>query len=227
MRFPFRAPAQSFPAPVPETPYQRARQEWDARMGSAVLSARAWRATAFAALALDAALGLALTLVALQQRTFVHVVEVAPEGQVLSVRAADGDWTPDKAQSAWFVSQFVRLVRARPTDAVVLRENWLSAYNFVTPEAAQQLNAVARAEDPFANVGSAGRTVHVRSVVQRSAETWQVSWREEAAGPGEAPIRTDYTGLFTVRHDPPRTAAGIAVNPLGILVTDFSWSRDQ
>ena len=43
-------PAKSFASPPPDTPYRRARQEWDARMGSAVLSARAWRRIAFASL---------------------------------------------------------------------------------------------------------------------------------------------------------------------------------
>ena len=42
MTFPFRRPAQSFAPPPPDTPYRRAQQEWDARMGSAVLSARAY-----------------------------------------------------------------------------------------------------------------------------------------------------------------------------------------
>ena len=38
MSFPFRAPARSYAPPQAETPYRRAQAEWDARMGSAVLS---------------------------------------------------------------------------------------------------------------------------------------------------------------------------------------------
>ena len=53
-------PRAHSPREPPDTPYQRARQEWDARMGSAVLSARAWRMIAFAALAACGVLGVAL-----------------------------------------------------------------------------------------------------------------------------------------------------------------------
>lgn len=144
MSFPFRAPVKNFaPAPA-DTPYRRAQAEWGAPMGSAVLSARTWRRVAFGCLALMAALIASLTIVALQQRTFVHVVEVDPQGQVLSVRAADGRWTASEAQSAYHLGRFVRLVRSLPTDGVVLRENWLEAYKFLTPQAAAQLTEIAR-----------------------------------------------------------------------------------
>ena len=63
----------------------------DLRWGAAVLSARAWWFMAIASLAMAAGLAAALTVVALQKRTFVHVVEVAPNGQVMSVRPANGD----------------------------------------------------------------------------------------------------------------------------------------
>ena len=43
--------------PVPETPYQRAAQAWDDRMGSARMQARSWRLAAFGALGLSALLG--------------------------------------------------------------------------------------------------------------------------------------------------------------------------
>ena len=232
MNFPFGAPAQPYSADTPETPYRHAQQEWDARMGSAVLSARAWRRMAFAGLGLSAALIAALTAVALQKRTFVHVVEVAPEGQVLSVRAASDAWTPTEAQTAYFIGHFVRLTRALPTDPIVLRENWLEAYHFLTPQAAAQLNEIARRDDPFAQVGATGRVVHVRSIVQRSPgagghSSWQVAWTEETTGAVQVGERASYTGIFTVRHAPPRTADQIAANPLGLFITDFSWSRDR
>lgn len=226
MRFPFRAPAISYAPPPADTPYRRAQAEWDARMGSAVLSAASWRRTALAALLLSGLLAAALTIVALQKRTFVHVVEVAPEGQVLSVRTNAGAWTPDTAQTAYFIGAFVRQVRARPTDAVVLRENWLTAYKFVTPEAATKLSEMARADDPFKAVGSAARTVHIRSIVQRTDTSWQVSWTEENSGTVTTTSGA-YTGLFAVSHVPPKRADDVAVNPLGLYITDFSWSRDQ
>lgn len=227
MNFPFRSPAKNFAAEAPDTPYRRASQEWDARMGSAVLSARAWRMTAFASLALAGLLGAGLTSVALQQRTFVHVVEVTPEGQVMSVRRADQRWTPSQTQIAYHIGRFVRLVRSLPTDGVVLRENWLDAYKYLTPAAASHLTEMARADDPFLSLGRVGRTVHVRSIIARSDHAWEVSWTERATNETGTPEPQLYTGVFSVTTRAPRTADEIASNPLGLFITDFSWSRER
>lgn len=227
MNFPFRSPARSFAPEPPDTPYARARQEWDARMGSAVLSARAWRGVAFGSLALAAAMGLSLTAVAMQKRTFVHVVEVDPQGQVMSVRAADGRWTPTNAQVAHHLGRFVTLVRSLPTDGVVLRENWLQAYRFLTPQAAAQLTEIARQDDPFLSLGRVGRTVEVRSILARSNSTWEVSWIERATNATGTSDPQLYTGVFTVTTRAPRNADEIASNPLGLVISDFSWSRES
>jgi type IV secretion system protein VirB5 len=227
MNMPFRSPARSFAPDQAETPYQRARQEWDARMGSAVLSARAWRAIAFGALGLLGVSVASLVVVALQQRTFVHVVEVSPEGQVMNVRAADGRWSPNEAQTAYHLGQFIRLVRSLPTDGVVLRENWLQAYRFLTPQAAAQLSEIARQDDPFLSLGRVGRTVHIRSIIARSNNAWEVTWIERATNATGTTDPEIYSGVFTITTRAPRNADEVANNPLGLLISDFSWSRQR
>ena len=162
---------------------------------------------------------------ALQRRTFVYVAETTREGQVTQVRPLDGSWTPNEAQIAYHLGRFVRLVRALPTDGVVLRENWLEAYKFLTPPAAAQLTEIARADDPFLSLGRVGRTVHIRSIIQRSDRSWEVSWIERETNATGSPDGEAYSGVFTVTTRRPRTADEIASNPLGLLISDFSWSR--
>jgi type IV secretion system protein VirB5 len=227
MNFAFRAPTKNFAAPPPDTPYRRAQQEWDARMGSAVLSARSWRATAFGALALLGVSVVALTMVALDQRTFVHVVEVTPEGQVMQVRAADGRWNPTNTQIAHHLGRFVRLVRSLPTDGIVLRENWMEAYRFLTPQASAQLSEIARGDDPFLSLGRVGRTVQIRTIMARSGNTWEVTWVERATNATGTADSEVYAGVFTVTTRAPRDANEVAANPLGLLISDFSWSRER
>ena len=227
MNFSFRSPARSYAAAPADTPYKRAQQEWDARMGSAVLSARSWRSIAFGALGLLGVSVVSLVVVALQQRTFVHVVEVSPEGQVMNVRVADGRWTATEAQKAYHLGQFVRLVRSLPTDGVVLRENWLQAYRFLTPQAAAQLTEIARQDDPFLSLGRVGRTVHIRSIIARSNNAWEVTWVERATNATGTTDPEVYSGVFTLTTRAPRNADEIANNPLGLLISDFSWSRER
>lgn len=227
MNFPFRSPAKSFAPPPPDTPYRRAQQEWDARMGSAVLSARAWRAAFFGGLCIIAVLGIALPVVALQQRTFIHVVEVDPQGRVMNVRPADGRWSPNQTEIAAELGRFVRRVRSLPTDGVVLRENWMEAYRFLTPEAAAHLTQIARDDDPFLMLGRNARTIQVRSILARSDHAWEITWIERNTNETGTTDPETYTGVFTVTTRAPTNADQIAVNPLGILISDFSWSRER
>ena len=225
MGLPFRKPPQSYAPEPADTPYMRAQQAWDRRMGAAVQAAVTWRWVALCLGVLAVTLAFGMTLIALQKRTFVHVVEVSPQGAVLSVRPAGGDYTPTDAQVSYFLGHFVKLIRGVPTDGVVLRENWLEAYRFLTPQAAQRLNEVAREEDPFSLLGTTARTAVITSIVQRSAETWQVSWIEATHG-ANGGARSTYTGLFTIRFERPRSSDALARNPLGLFITEFSFSPE-
>ena len=223
----FRRPPQSYAAEPADTPHMRAQQAWDRRMGTAVQAAVTWRWVAICLGALSVALALGMTMVALQKRTFVHVVEVSPQGAVLSVRPAGGDYTPTDAQVSYFLGHFVKLVRGVPTDGVVLRENWLDAYKYLTPAAAARLTEMARSDDPFMSLGRVGRTVHIRSIIARSDHTWEVSWIERSTNETGTPEPQLYTGVFTATTRAPRNADEIASNPLGLFITDFSWSRER
>ncbi|GAM97342.1 conjugative transfer protein TrbF [alpha proteobacterium U9-1i] len=225
MNFPFRKPPRAYAAEPADTPFARAQQAWDTRMGGAVRAAETWRAVAFGAAAIAMVLAGGLTVVALQKRTFVHVVEVSPQGAVLSVRPLADGYTPTDAQVSYFLGHFVRLVREIPTDGIVLRQNWFEAYRFLTSQAAQHLNEIAREDDPFAQLGTTARTVIVTSVVQRSERTWQVSWIEASHG-ADARANQSFTGLFTVRFDQPRNADALMTNPLGLFITEFSMSPE-
>lgn len=221
----FRKPPQSYAPEPADTPYARAQQAWDRRMGTAVQAAATWRFIAAGLGALVFVLVVAAAAIALQKRTFVHVVEVSPQGAVLSVRPASGEYTPTDAQVSYFLGHFVKLIRGVPTDGVVLRENWLEAYRFLTPQAAQRLNEIAREEDPFSLLGTTARSAIITSIVQRSDETWQVSWIEATHGAGGG-ARRSYTGLFTIRFERPRSADALARNPLGLFITAFSFSPE-
>ncbi|MHB0675558.1 VirB8/TrbF family protein, partial [Roseomonas mucosa] len=62
--------------PEPETPYQRAGQVWDERLGSARVQARNWRLAAFGALGLSGAMAAGLLWQASQSSITPYVVEV-------------------------------------------------------------------------------------------------------------------------------------------------------
>ena len=139
--------------PEPVTPYQKAAQVWDERIGSARVQAHNWRLMALGSLALSLILAAILLWVGRSGSTVPYIVEVDPKGGARAVGPALETYRPSDAQIAFHLARFVDNVRSLSSDPVVVRQNWLKAYDFVTDKAAVTLNEYARENDPFAKVG--------------------------------------------------------------------------
>src|SRR3546814_3205430 len=93
--------------PTPETPYQRAGQLWDERIGSARVQPRNWRLMAFGCLGLTSALSGGRLWQSLQSRVVLFVVAVDRLGEAREVEPAARDSHPTEPQVAWFLSRFL------------------------------------------------------------------------------------------------------------------------
>ena len=80
------------------------------------------------------------------------------------------DYQPTDPQIAFHLARFIEDVRGLPADAIVLRQDWLRAYDFTTDRGAAALNDYARTNDPFANLGKIQISVEVSSVIRASPE---------------------------------------------------------
>jgi len=225
MRFK-RASVRYSKTPVPETPYQAAQQLWDERIGSARVQARNWRLMAFGSLALAFLVAGGLVWYSARSTITPYVVEVAKTGRVIGVGPAVQAYHPRNAEIAYFLSRFIQDVRSVPLDPVVLRQDWLEAYDFVTPRGAQILNAYARANNPFAHVGHRTVTVQVRSIVRISGRSFQAQWTEQTFANGTPVSTTRWTGILTIVIHPPHDVVSLSKNPLGIYIDGLDWSRD-
>jgi len=213
--------------PEPETPYQRAAQVWDERIGSARVQARNWRLMAFGSLILSA--GFASTLVWQSARGTVvpWVVQVDNLGQAQTVAPANADYRPTDPQIAFHLGRFIEQVRAIPADAIIVRQNWLRAYEWTTDRGAAALNDYARANDPFAKVGRQQVAVEVSSVIRASPNSFRVAWTERHFENGQLSTTERWTAILTIVIQPPRDAERLRANPLGIYVNAISWSREM
>ena len=212
--------------PEPETPYQRAGQLWDERIGSARAQAKNWRLMAFGGLFLTTGLSGALVWQSMQSRVVPYVVEVDALGQAQAVAPAAKDYRPTDPQIAWFRGRFITGVRARSLDPVLMRENWLSAYDFATERASLFLGEYARTSNPFADVGRKTVSVQVTSVVRASDTSFQVKWTEQQYERGSLASTSRWTAMLTVKIKPPRLADVLRKNPLGLYVDAIDWSRE-
>src|SRR5262245_27439357 len=164
--------------PQPETPYQRAGQAWDERIGSARVQARNWRLMALGGLVLSGAMSAGMIWQSSQSRVTPYVVEVDRLGEARSIAPAIQGYQPTDGQVAWHLGRFVANVRSISLDPVLMRQNWLSAYDFASGRGEIFLDEYARKEAPFTRVGTETVSVQVTSVVRASAHSFQVKWAE-------------------------------------------------
>ena len=213
-------------SPEPVTPYQRAAQVWDDRIGSARVQAKNWRLAFFGCLALSGGLAGGLVWQSARGTITPWVVEVDKLGQAQAIAPADVDYRPTDPQMAFHLARFIEQVRAIPADPIVLRQDWLRAYDFTTDRGAQALNDYARNNDPFAQVGKVQVAVDVSSVVRASNDSFRVGWTERRYQDGALLETSRWSAILTTVVQPPRTPDALRKNPLGLFINAINWSKE-
>lgn len=212
--------------PKPETPYLRAQTVWDERMGSARAQAANWRLAAFGALGVSCLSVGGLLWQSSRSIVTPYVVEIDETGSARAVGPAIETYTPSDAQIAHSLAEFIRDVRSVSIDPVVVRENWLRAYDYATDRGAMALNDYARDNDPFKDVGRRSVTVDVGSVVRATDDSFEIRWSEKTYASGQFEKQERFTAHLTIVMSSPRTAEALHKNPLGLYVHGVNWSKD-
>ena len=212
--------------PEPETPYQRAAQVWDDRIGSARVQARNWRLAFFGTLALSSGLTAGIIWQGARGTIVPWVVQVDKFGEAQAVAPADAGYNPTDPQIAFHLARFIEQVRAIPADPIIVRENWLQAYDFTSDKGALALNDYARANDPFAKIGKEQVAVDVASVIRASTDSFRVAWTERHYQDGSLAEPTRWSAILTIAVQTPRTPDALRKNPLGLFINAINWSKE-
>ena len=213
--------------PDPVTPYQRAQQAWDDRIGSARVQARNWRLMALGELALVGGLSAALVWQSANGSIVPWVVQVDRLGQAQAVEPAVAGYRASDPEIAWHLARRIEQVRSVPADSIVLRQSWLRAYDYTTDRGAAALNDYARINDPFARVGQSQVSVEVSSVIRASDDSFRIAWVERRYEQGQQASVERWSAIVTIVLQPPRDAERLRKNPLGIFVHAINWSRES
>lgn len=223
----FRRPSIRYgKTPEPETPYQRAAQAWDDRIGSARVQARSWRLAFFGALTLSGGLTAGLVWQGARGTIVPWVVEVDKLGQAQAVAPAEAGYRPTDPQVAFHLARFIEAVRGIAADPIVVRQNWLRAYDFTTDKGALALNDYARTNDPFAEIGKVQVAIDVSSVIRASPDSFRIAWTERHYQDGSLAATERWSAILTVVVQPPRTPDALRKNPLGLFVNAINWSKE-
>jgi type IV secretory pathway TrbF-like protein len=210
-------------------PYARSAAAWDERIGSARVQATNWRYIAFASIALALISTIGVVVIGVKKQVATYIVEVDKAGMPGRISLASETFQPAAAQVGYFIGEVVRLVRERPLDPVVMRQQWTKAYQFLAGPAVNGMNEYAAADSGLRSVpgeGATARTVEIKNILQKSDGTYQVRWTETTYANGIRRSKEDYTGLFQVKLIPPRDEADTFKNPIGVYITNFTWSRE-
>jgi type IV secretion system protein TrbF len=122
----------------------------------------------------------------------------------------------------WLIEQ----VRSIPADPIIVRQDWLRAYDFTTSSGAIALNEYARANDPFEKIGKQQIAVDVSSVIRASPNSFRVAWTEHRYQDGTLAETARWTAILTVIAQTPTNADRLRANPLGIYFNAINWSRE-
>jgi type IV secretion system protein VirB5 len=153
-------------------------------------------------------------------------VQVDKLGQAQVVAPAEAGYRPTDPQIAWYLAHFIEDVRSVPNDPIVVRQNWLRAYDFTTADGAMALNEYARADDPFSKLGKQQIAVDVSSVIRASPDSFRVAWIQRRYQDGALAETSRWTAILTIVIQPPHDAERLRKNPLGIFIKAINWSRE-
>lgn len=214
----------------PRSPAEEAEAVWDRREGEIVARMANLRKVILLLGVVSVGLTGGLVAQSLKSSVVPYIVEVDMNtGQVRNagILRQEG-YTPKEAEIKYFLSRFLIHARELPLDPVVYKTNWVNVYAFLTKDAAAKMGAQIRNEKLAEKFGQ--KTVQVQIVSclpMEGSSSYQIRWSEEefTIGTGQK-IVTPMSGIFTITTLPPKDEKVLELNPLGIYISDFNWSRD-
>lgn len=214
--------------PAESSPYLAARREWDERYGSLITRARSWRLAAVLALAVALVATCGLIALSMKAKVIPYVVAIDNLGRVLAAGPADQASRADDRLKRAALFQWVSDLRTVTTDGVAQRRAIDRVYSMIAngSPAQVEIGEFYRSDPPYQRAQTKTVDVDVKAVFAASDKTYQVEWTETIRGlSGQVESEDRWKGSFTIAVSPPSDERLIRVNPLGIYVTNVSWSK--
>lgn len=205
------------------TPYQKAKQEWDDRIGSSEVKAKNWMVSAILSLIVSCLVLLCFLINLFIHQDKIFVAEFSKEGRVINVLNLNKTYHPTIAQEEYFIGNFIKLIGNLSFDPVVTKRDWLTAYKFLTSSGAKKLSSYFKASNVVSCLGKKTRVVEILNIRKPGSNTFDASWTEESFDlNGQNIEKKNRHGTFTIVIKQPNRQDAILVNPLGIYIVDFN-----
>lgn len=215
------------PAPSDEQSlmYQRARHEWDERIGSAVSAARNWRIVGIVSLAVAGCAVIGISHIGAQSKIQPYGVvlqgdNVLPAGPMTALSGSQLS-----NMKATEIRHFVENVRSVFIDVNAQKKSITQAYAFLHQgdPAHQLITAAFKKQTPFARAETELVKVSWVTVLPLSDDTYQAEWSETLTSPmGQSLGERHYKATLNTYQVAPTTRQQMDLNPLGFFIKTFN-----
>lgn len=209
-------------------PYLAARREWDERYGDQIVRARNWRTIAVLCTLVTLVATSGVVWLSVRSRVIPFVVVTDNLGRPVASGIADQASTADEQLKRSTLIEWVENLRLVTTDGIAQRRSIDRVYAHIANGSPAQtfISDFYRNNQPFTRAQGETVSVDVQSILQDSEETFEVEWTETVRDLYGVPKEKDHwKGSFSTALNPPKDERQARINPLGIYVTQASWSR--
>jgi type IV secretion system protein VirB5 len=217
-----------------ENPYLSARRTWNTYVGSIVSSRQTWQVIGLLSMLTTLVAVGGLIYIGSQSKFVPYVVEVDKHGQVLAAGPVQATTKYDARIIHATVAEFISDARMVTPDAALQNKSVARLYAKLSPNdaATQKMNEWFNStleSSPFKRAAKEMVSTEIKSVLPLSKDTWQVEWLEttrDRSGMKQGKSLLMRAAVTVYFADNLRaTEEQFRLNPMGIYVRDFSWSR--
>jgi type IV secretory pathway TrbF-like protein len=209
-------------------PYLAARREWDERYGNLITRARNWRLMAIlSALVALFSVGGMIRLSA-KSHIVPFVVAIDSLGRTAAAGTADETSSSDDRLKRATLFDWLEDLRTVTTDGIAQRKAIDRVYSHIASGGQAQtfISEFYRSDPPQQRAETETVSVEVQSVLPTSDRTFEVEWVETTRDLyGAVKGQDHWKAAFSIAVNPPTDERLARINPLGIYVTNASWSK--
>ena len=219
-----------------ENPYLNGRRGWNEHVGAVVSQRQTWQVIGILALLIALAAVGGVIHIGAQSKFIPYVIEVDKHGQAVAAAPVTATSAVDPRVVHASVAEFITDARMVSPDVALQRRAIFRVYARLSPTdpATVKMNEWMKQgdESPFERATREMVSTQINSVLPQSPDTWQVDWLEtvrdrQGVPQGDPVAMRALVTVYTAAPTTTTTEEQMRMNPLGIYVRDFSWSRLQ
>lgn len=174
-----------------------------------------------------------LGIITFKNNTKVYVVEKSGNNYTFFGHVNDltkTTYNPDDNSLIYFINSFVNKSRFLPTDLVLYKKNQKELGYFLNSKSINKLDYILNEEAQYPELIKRNYVVDIDilSTLRLSTNSFQVRWNEKIFDQhGKLAFENLMVGVFKYEIKAPNSKEAIIVNPLGIIITDLSISKEK